>query len=179
MEDKWLVLKCKHGNRDALRQIYEKYKDSLLIATIALLNDVNAAEDVVHDVFVKFAGTVKGFELTGSLKAYLATCAVNLARNRIRTKQYQTVNLDQHETILSDFNDPTKAIICNEQLQQLSSALVKLSQEQREVIMLHIYYQIPLKTIAKSQSISINTVKSRYRYGIDRLRSILKSKAEK
>ena len=45
MEDKLLVLKCKHGNADALGRIYEKYKANALILAIALLNNTGAAED--------------------------------------------------------------------------------------------------------------------------------------
>ena len=54
MEDKLLVLKCKRGSRDALGRIYQKYKTDLLILAIALLNEKDAAEDLVHDVFVTF-----------------------------------------------------------------------------------------------------------------------------
>lgn len=51
-EGEMLLWKMKRGSSEALCRIYEKYKnDSLSLAT-ALLHDVNAAEDVVHDVFV-------------------------------------------------------------------------------------------------------------------------------
>ena len=69
MLDRLLVTRCKQGSRDALRRIYEKYRDSLLILAIALSHDVSLAEDVVHDVFVAFARNSASFELTGdSLK---------------------------------------------------------------------------------------------------------------
>ena len=55
LEDKLLVLRCKHGSTDAMRRIYVKYKDCLLTLAKALLNEKAAAEDVVHDVFVSFA----------------------------------------------------------------------------------------------------------------------------
>jgi DNA-directed RNA polymerase specialized sigma24 family protein len=45
VEDKLLIWKFKLGNRDALRRIYEKYKNDLLKLAVALLNDVNTAED--------------------------------------------------------------------------------------------------------------------------------------
>lgn len=173
MEDWLLVMKCRRGDQHALRRIYEKYRDYLLISAIVLLNDVDTAEDIVHDAFVTFARRARTFELTGSLRAYLAVCVVNLARNRLKSKRYQTVNLGAQEPAASDSGDPIKAVICNEALQRLSSALARLTHEQREVIVLHIYDQMSFGTIARSQNISINTVKSRYRYGIDRLKSLL------
>ncbi|MHC4621504.1 MAG: RNA polymerase sigma factor, partial [Planctomycetota bacterium] len=84
IEDEVLKWKFKCGSRDALRRIYEKYQDYLLTLAMALSNDVNAAEDVLHDVFVSFAESAESFKLRGSLKNYLATSVVNRARDRIR-----------------------------------------------------------------------------------------------
>ena len=82
LEDKLLTLKFNRGNREALRSIYEKYKDDLVTLAAALLTDVTSAEDVVHDVFAGFIESSRKFRLTGSLKGYLATCVANNARNR-------------------------------------------------------------------------------------------------
>jgi len=82
MEDKLLIWKFNRGNRDVLRRIYEKYKDDLVTLAAAFLVDVASAEDTVHDVFVSFIKSAEKFRLTGSLKAYLATCVANNARNK-------------------------------------------------------------------------------------------------
>jgi RNA polymerase sigma-70 factor (ECF subfamily) len=177
MLDRLLVTGCKKGSRDALRRIYEKYRDDLLILAIALSHDVTLAEDAVHDVFVGFAHNVARFELTGSLKAYLARCVANRVRdlmraNRSRTRALGTVRSRPDE---KDTNEPSRLVACNEELQLLSSALAELPYEQREVIALHIHGQMRFRVIAQSLGISVNTVKGRYRYGIRRLRSILNS----
>ena len=54
LEDKLLIWKFKRGSSEALCRIYQKYGDYLLALAAALLQDVNAAEDVLHDVFCKF-----------------------------------------------------------------------------------------------------------------------------
>ncbi|MHC4461168.1 MAG: RNA polymerase sigma factor [Planctomycetota bacterium] len=179
MEDKLLVLRCKQGSRDALRSIYGKYRDYLLILAIALSRDVNLGEDAVHDVFVGFAEKLERFELTGSLKAYLATCVANRVRDLMRAKPSETACLEQDCTAASDLSEPSARILWNEELQQLSSALAKLPYEQREVIALHIYGQMRLGGIAKWLGISVNTVKGRYRYGIAKLRSIFNGEVDK
>ena len=178
MEDRLLVIRCGQGHQDALRRIYEKYRDYLMISAIALLNDVNTAEDVVHDVFVAFARRVGTFQLRGSLKAYLSTCVVNAIRNRMKSKQHQAANLEDHEYALSDSNDPSRAVICNEELQRLSSALAQIPHEQREAIVLRIYNHLSFREIAKYLDISINTAKSRYRYGINKLKSVLQEEEQ-
>jgi DNA-directed RNA polymerase specialized sigma24 family protein len=60
MEDRILLWKFKRGSRDALRRIYEKYRNDLLKLAIPLVTDVNTAEDVVQDVFVAFERCVLG-----------------------------------------------------------------------------------------------------------------------
>jgi len=174
MEDKLLVLKCKRGSRDALGRIYQKYKTDLLILAIALLNENSAAEDVVHDVFVTFVQSLEKFGLTGSLKGYLLTCVANRARNTNKAKQrQQNVVPNPPVPACSYANGPSQSIICNEELQQLSEAMAHLSYEQREVIMLHFQAGMTFKNIAASLGIPVNTAKSRYRYGIDKLRLTL------
>jgi RNA polymerase sigma-70 factor (ECF subfamily) len=175
MIDRLLVTKCREGNRDALRRIYEKYRDSLLILAIALSHDVNLAEDAVHDVFVVFAQNIASFKLTGSLKAYLAKCVANRVRDLMRARQSRSKALNSQRACSTnvDFNEPNRLISCNEELMLLSSALAELPDEQREAIVLHIHGRMRFKVIAKSFGISVNTVKGRYRYGIRKLRSIL------
>jgi RNA polymerase sigma-70 factor (ECF subfamily) len=147
----------------------------LLILAIALSHNVNIAEDAVHDVFVAFAGNFESFKLTGSLKAYLAKCVANRVRDLMRKKRSQTLTPEQVGPSPLDLSEPAQLIVCNEELQLLSSALATLPHEQREVIVLHIHGQMRFKVIAKSLGISVNTVKGRYRYGIRKLRSILNS----
>jgi len=181
MEDKLLVLRCKRGSKQALSRIYEKYKRDLLLLAMALLNDASAAEDVVHDVFVSFVEAINSFRLTGSLKGYLLTCVANCARNKNKAGRSHTSleqNLQQ-EPARSDADEVAESLICNEQLQRLSEAMAQLPYEQREVVILHLHAAMTFEAIAQAQDISVNTTKSRYRYGLDKLRLILDHEAEK
>ena len=179
MEDKLLVISCKRGSQEALSRIYEKYKNDMLVLAMALLNDKSAAEDVMHDVFLSFVRNIEKFNLTGSLKGYLLTCLANRARNLNKTKRQQVIELNPAESVNSGSDGPLEAIICNEQLQQLSGAMAKLPYEQREVIMLHFQAGMTFRTIGKMLDISANTAKSRYRYGIEKLCSILDGEVKK
>ncbi len=179
MKDKAVILRCKQGDKDALRSIYEKYRDDLLLLAVALLNDINAAEDALHDVFLSFAQQIDSFKLTGSLKGYLATCVANRSRNMLRDRKASSDTSQQADRLASDTNEPSAAMICNEQLQLLSGALAQLPDEQKETIVLHMYGSMRFREIARTQQVSVNTVKSRYQYGIDKLRVILNGKVKK
>ena len=180
VEDKLLIWKFRCGDSDGLRRIYAKYKEHLLKLATALLNNTHEAEDVVHDVFVSFAQTGATLKLNGSLKSYLATSVVNRIRNRHRDNQrHRTVELDDAEPISSGSHTPDQWIICSEELKQLSSAMAQLPYHQREVIILHLHGDVSFKQIAKLQDASINSVQSRYRYGLNKLRSLLDNEVKK
>ena len=177
LEDKLLILKFNRGNRKALRSIYEKYKDDLVTLAAALLTDVASSEDVVHDVFVGFIESSRKFRLTGSLKGYLATCVANNARNRNKAgRKHQNAEAG---AVIPDANRPDAAVMFGEELRQLSLALGQLPYEQREVLLLHSYSGVKFKAIAQQQNVSINTVQGRYRYAMDKLRSMLNGEVEK
>ena len=180
LEDKLLILKFNRGDREALRSIYEKYKDDLVTLSAALLTDVTSAEDVVHDVFVGFIESSRKFRLTGSLKGYLATCVANNARNKNKARcRHGEIALDNADRVAADSESPEFGALFGEQLRQLAWAIGQLPYEQREVLLLHSYSGMKFKAIARQQDVSINTAQGRYRYALDKLRSMLDGEVRK
>jgi RNA polymerase sigma-70 factor (ECF subfamily) len=180
IEDKLLIFRFKKGSSEALRLIYDKYKVELLKLAIVLIGDVNIAEDIVHDVFVKLAQSAERIKLTGSLKSYLITSVINRTRNYMRDSNRRCeTTLESADTPLSIEHDPHQWAILSERLKLLSEALQQLPYEQREAISFRMEMDMTFRQIAKLQCVSINTVKGRYRYGINRLRSLLNSEVNK
>ena len=180
VEDRLLIWRFKLGNRDALRRIYEKYKNDLLKLAVALANDVNAAEDVVQDVFVSFAQSATKIQSRGNLKKYLATCVANRIRNRKRDLQrHETSGIDDSDCAICDRRSPEQWAILSEELELLSDAMAQIPYEQREVIGLYMQGGMTFRQIAKARNASINTIQGRYRYGMNKLRSILNGEARK
>jgi RNA polymerase sigma-70 factor (ECF subfamily) len=175
-DEELLVRECREGSREAMCAVYERYKNDLLTLAHALLNDLATAEDVVHDVFVAFAESVDTFELTGSLKGYLATCVCNRARDRIRSAKRAEERLNQDGSEPADCPGPDQALDQAERADHVRAALAQLPEEQREVIVLHFKADLTFREIAQWQEASINTVQGRYRYGLDKLRTLLKER---
>jgi len=178
MEDRWLILRFKRGSTDALCRIYEKYERVMLAVAFGLLNDRSAAEDVVHDVFVAFAQSAEKLSPAGSLRSYLTTCTANLARDRCRAIKRQSHIVDPAQAPNAEAPSPLSEVLQGEQLRQLSDALAQLPYEQREAVVLHLKADMTFRAIARAQGLSINTVQSRYRYGIEKLRSMLNGELE-
>ena len=177
MEDKLLIWKFKRGRREALRRIYDKYHRQLLKLAIVLTGDPDTAEDIVQDVFIRFAQSASRFGLLGSLRSYLITSTLNGVRNHRRTNQRrQTQSLDKAENIPAITRRPDQWAVLSEHLERLSHAMACLPYEQREVITLRMEANMPFRQIASVQKTSISTANARYRYGIEKLRSLLNSK---
>jgi len=180
LEDKLLILRFKRGDCDALRQIYDKYKGDLLKLAIFLTGDICQSEDVVQDVFVKLAQSYGRIGIRSNLKNYLITCIINRIRTLRRDHQrHEEKERDQPAIRISQVSRPDQWAILNEQMHQLSDAMTQLSFEQREVISLRFEASLPFRQIAKIQNSPINTVEGRYRYGMEKLRSLMNSEVTK
>lgn len=174
IEDRVLVWRLHRGDATALSRIYEKYRDDLLRVAMSLLRDQAAAEDVVQDTFIGFAGSARTFRLTGSLKGYLAACVANAARNRLKAAaRRRAAGLDQATEEVAGVGDPQAWLVASEEFVQVSEAMTQLPPDQREVVTLHLYGDMPFKDIAQWQGTSIKTVQSRYRYALNKLRSLV------
>jgi len=182
LEDRYLVWRLKRGSAQALCRIYNRYESDLLTLATNLLGRTGQAEDVLQDVFVKFLESIDTFELTGSLKGYLARCVANRARDYLRKDRGPGA-----ETI-ADFGlrivdcgqvpSPVETVIVNEQQRRLVGALAELPYEQREAVLLHLQGGLKFREIANVQEVAAKTAESRYRYGIERLRSMLNGQVE-
>lgn len=174
LKDKWLILRFRHGSQDAFCRIFERYRDDLLCLALSLLQDKSAAEDIVHEVFLHLIRVRQKFVLTGSLKAYLAICVANRARNTNRDRR-RTSPLDSEPArqIMSEDRRPDQWAQCSEELECLRNALMQLPYVQREVAVLRSQGQLTFKQVALHQDCSIKTAESRYRYALQKLHGLL------
>ena len=173
-EDRQLLKALQRGESAAWRRIYLKYKDDLLTVARSLVYDVNASEDCLQEVFVLLASD--GCKIRSNLKGYLLSCVVNRARDHLRRRDAQSncqVNMRMHRL---DVADPANVLADHDEVEAVTRALEKLPLEQREVVVLHLQSDMTFREIATILGVSINTVQSRYRYGMEKLRQLLTKK---
>jgi RNA polymerase sigma factor (sigma-70 family) len=173
LTDRRLLKQLRTGDLTALREVYIAYKDDLLTTAVCLLNDVAEAEDCLHDVFVSFAGKVMGLRIRGSLKAYLAASVANRARDRLRSRRREPITGTDLPDLGGSTENPLREMVDSEESMRIVLVLAELPCEQREVIVLHVKNDMTFRSIARMLNVPANTVRSRYRYGIDKLRKLL------
>jgi RNA polymerase sigma-70 factor (ECF subfamily) len=178
MEDKILIWRFRRGSREALERIYCKYEGLLVTVASTILGDLAGAEDVVHDVFLTLAQSPDKVGLDGSLQHFLAVCVANRARDRLRAKR-NVVSVDQIEFLMPEGQQPEVMAAQQEQLRLAWAGMAQLPEEQREVMVLHLIAGLRFRQIAATLGISINTAQSRYRYGMEKLRSLFDGEMRK
>ena len=169
-----MVLKHAAGRKVGL--IFHPTQVNSLISHTMKYGEKVTAEELVQDVFVSLAESVDRLRVNGSLKGYLIQSAINRARNLHRTARVRRGgNAVTEDLVAPDEVRPDRWVLHNDQLQHLHRALEQLPPEQREVVTLRLRADLTFREIARLQDVSINTVQSRYRYGLEKLRTLMNS----
>ena len=181
--DRVLLSKAARGCKDSLRRIYEAHKDHLLTLARAMTGDRNTAEDIVHDVFVAFARSLPRLHVTTSIRGYLSVSVCNrvrdLARTEIRLRRDARSCVSTVGRAVENLPAPDAHAAQNELTERLRAALEHVPLEQREVLLLRTQAGLSFQEIARHQGISVNTAQGRFRYGIDKLRSLFNSELQR
>jgi RNA polymerase sigma factor (sigma-70 family) len=173
-QDKMLIRRFNRGDPQALWQIYASYRVDLVTLATGLLFDKSLAEDVVHEVFAKLVQHQTRIRMISNLRGYLLRAVANTARNANRAaRSRDPAQADPGTVGLRVIPSPEMQAIQAEQCRKLPAALQQLPYEQREAVLLRHYANLRFKAIAKCQGTSVSTVQGRYRYGLEKLRSLL------
>jgi RNA polymerase sigma-70 factor (ECF subfamily) len=155
---------------DEWKAIYEKHGAALAAYACSCGLDHASAEDVVQQLFLKMLGKNSCVPEAPLAYLYRATrnAALNLGRDRRRE-----MNLQETE---SWFTHPRGNPI---EILHLQRALKELPEEQRETVFLKVWSGMTLLEISRVTETPLNTVASRYRYALEKLRDRLGEGAEK
>ena len=148
---------------DEVQDLYRQYGPALLAYGVNLLGERAAAEDVLHEVFL---GLLNMSALPSEPRPYLFRAVRNRALNSRRGSGRMTLLDPQKWLIRSDTTMETAAVI--------ERAMCELPPEQREVVVMKVWAEMTLEEIATVVELPLNTVASRYRYALSRMRQILK-----
>jgi RNA polymerase sigma-70 factor (ECF subfamily) len=139
----------------------------LLAYACSLVTSFASAEDVVHQIFIRL---LRGdLEIKGSPVSYLYRAVRNAALNDIRNRGRE-VDLDEGWLESPPGMEQTGL--------EVQSALRELPEEQRAIILLHVWGQMSFEEVGTALGISPNTAASRYRYGLSKLREQFQTTAK-
>jgi RNA polymerase sigma-70 factor (ECF subfamily) len=155
-------------NTAEIEALYRQHAAALLLFASAVSGDRSRAQDAVHQVFLTAIEKGSASEAVNK-KAYLFACVRNAVLNEAKI-QDRSMPLDIDPAW---FNPPDRDYGGERNLRR---ALGELSDDQREVMVLHVWAELTFSEIGELLGISSNTAASRYRYGLTKLRGSMLAK---
>jgi RNA polymerase sigma factor (sigma-70 family) len=156
------------GNTAEIEFLYRQHGPALLLFAQAVTGERGRAQDAVHQVFLKLLE--KGsLNQVGDKKAYLFACVRNAALNEGKLRN-RNAPLDPDAAW---FGPPDRDYAGE---QNLRRALQALPDDQRQVMVLHVWGEMTFSQISDLLNLSSNTVASRYRYALAKLRDSMFAK---
>ncbi|ADL33572.1 RNA polymerase sigma factor sigma-70 family [Butyrivibrio proteoclasticus B316] len=152
-------------------QIYEQYHDKVFAYIRNHVNQIEDAEDLCSDVFIKIYSKIDTFD---SSKASISTWIYAMTSNTV-IDFYRTNHI--HSEIPEDLAEEKSLIedevLNNESLEILAKALKELPQEQRDIIVLRYYRGLTLQEVAAQMNLSYGVTKLRHREALGRLKDLI------
>ena len=167
------------GDRASFEQIYERFNGVLFSTAYRVLNNQEAAEDVVQDVFVQIWDKAPLYDPTrGKPLTWAVTLTRNKAIDRLRSVQRRNrlhEDVEKQAATFEQFDDRNSLDAVNgvERAQMVRQAIRRLSSEQRESIELAFFSGLTQTEIADRLEEPLGTVKARIRRGMMRLRGVI------
>lgn len=165
----------RRDNPDAVERIWDRYAGDLLALLQAVLCSKADAEDVLQTVFVRIVRKRRRLAEARCLDAYVYQIARNEAARFLKLRRRKTRNeAVETQNPASPLGVAEAGDVPGELAEQLQAALARLPAGQREVVILKIYRDKTFQEVAAMLELSPNTVASRYRYGMEKLRGLLR-----
>lgn len=155
----------------AAEMIWDRYARDLFAFLQATLGSRHDAEDVLQAVFVRIVGKRRYLAKAECLDAYVFGIARNEVADFLRKRRRKADRDAQADSWLVAANAHENA---TELADELQTAMARLPQAQREIVVLKVYRDKTFREIAGMFELSLNTVASRYRYAMEKLRDLLK-----
>ncbi|AVK97064.1 sigma-70 family RNA polymerase sigma factor [Lysinibacillus sphaericus] len=156
-----------------LEEIMEQHTERLIRLAFYYVKDLQEAEDIVQDVFIKFYDNRQKYEERGELKAYLSRLVMNKSKDYLRSWTYRKIQVQQKIFAKQTISRRDMLVQQDEQT-LIENAIFSLPLKQREVLSYFYFEDMPVAEIAKLLSIPDSTVKTRLRRG----RELLKPKLQ-
>ena len=188
--DEMLMVRYQRGERKAFVELVRRHNRPIYNFVLRQVRMPSLAEDVTQDVFMRVVQNAAEFKHEARFLTWLYTIARNLCIDQLRKQSHRRhASLDQPQREQGDQSDaqllgdtvadanPQASAERNALSSEVRSSIVKavdsLPDDQREVFLLREVASLPFRDIAEITGVGENTVKSRMRYALDRLKDAL------
>jgi RNA polymerase sigma-70 factor (ECF subfamily) len=174
--DETLMLAYAAGQVVAFERLYARHRGRLYHFLLRQLRNGALADDVFQDIWQRVIAAREDWTPEASFASWLYRIAHNRLADHWRALQYRPPapeNADERTARIPDPDTPERTLSEFEQRRTIQLALDELPEEQREVILLRLEQELTLEEIGAITGVGRETVKSRLRYAMDKLRTRL------
>ncbi|HVK76948.1 MAG TPA: RNA polymerase sigma factor [Kofleriaceae bacterium] len=180
--DEDLMVKYQQGEVRAFEILLTRHRKAVYNFVLRYVGDKETAEDLLQETFMRVIKGADAYKRQAKFTTWLYTIARNLCVDQTRRRKHRRhASLDAPMAAADDSGTlldviPSKEMgsdrkSVNKQLYaKLQGAISALSEEQREVFLMREFLDMPFKQIADVVGVPENTVKSRMRYALEKLR---------
>lgn len=172
--DESLMLAWAGGDVRAFETLYTRHRSRLYSFLLRQLRDAALADEMYQDVWQRVIAARAGWQPEAAFTTWLFRIAHNRLNDHWRAARHRPPapgDADERVARMSDTRTPETQLSEFEQRRQLQLAMEQLPDEQREVLQLRLEQELSLEEIAQITGVGRETVKSRLRYAMDKLRA--------
>ncbi len=169
--DRELVDAVLNGDADAFRVLVDRESHTVVAICSSVLRDPDEAQDVAQDAFVQAYRSLAGYRGDGAFGAWIGRIATRMAGQRAAERRRNALPELPYGFDSPDGRDgPELQLMSLEHSDALRTAINELPPDQREVVTMRFYGDMPIDEIALRTHTPTGTVKSRLHRGLARLR---------
>ncbi|MDQ6472894.1 sigma-70 family RNA polymerase sigma factor [Flavobacterium sp. LHD-80] len=178
--DSLLVKKYIEGNEAALSKLINRHESRIYGFIYSKIKDKDITNDLFQDTFIKVIKTLKNnsYKEEDKFLSWVLRISHNLIVDHFRKTKRMPMQRDNDQfsifSIISDNSLNIENRIIIEQVEtDLKNLLEELVEDQKEILMMRLYYNMSFREISEEKKISINTALGRMRYALNNLRKII------
>jgi RNA polymerase sigma-70 factor (ECF subfamily) len=164
------------GDTRALENLYHETHTSVYAYVISVLKNIHDAEDVLHDCYLAVHSAAANYSSSGKPMAWIITIAKNLCLMKLRERKKKAEVEDEDFFINAQYNEDSR--LTPEDAFILSECMNELSDEERQIVVLHVVSGFKHREIASFLNMALPTVLSKYHRALKKLKNSL-SKGER
>ena len=174
--DDLLMLAWVGGDVAAFETLYARHRGPLYRFLMRHLRNQALADEFFQDVWQRVIAAREGWKPEAAFSTWLFRIAHNRLNDHWRAAKHRPPapdDADERAARVADPTTPERELSDFEQRRRLQRALEELPDEQREVLLLRLEQELSLEEIGAITGVGRETVKSRLRYAMDKLRQRL------
>jgi RNA polymerase sigma-70 factor (ECF subfamily) len=176
VSDLEVVEMVKSGDRKSFSELVKRHQRGVLRLSLRFVKDMDTAEDVTQDAFIKAYEKLSTFEGRASFKSWLFQIDVNTARNKQREWKKDTLDVDDVQLGVAAVAET--ALVHGAVSDLLQQEVDKLPHKQKTALVLRVYEDLSFNEIAEIMECPYDTAKANYRHALMKLRQTFEQQSE-